>query len=110
MKKKFIIIVSTNWCGEDNNFSAIADDESELWNLADELAYNNFSDFGGVNAIAEELFGTDDPTDEQLEEIYKVETEYYSSEIEEWDEEQHGEFESYELVYGSLKDIDCDSK
>lgn len=110
MKKKFIIKVDTNWCGEDNSFAAIAEKESELYDITDELSFSNFSDFGGITAIAEELFGTDDPSDEQLEEIYKVETEYYSSEIEEWDEEQHGEFESYELVYGSLKDIDCDSE
>ena len=37
--KKFKINVHTNWCGEDNDFGAIADNELELQDIAQSLAY-----------------------------------------------------------------------
>lgn len=105
MKKKFIIEVSTAWCGEDNQFGAFAESEAELYDIADTLAFDNFSDFNGREAIAEELFSEvsyDDLTDEQIEEIDCVETEYYYSNIREVEDDNDAEFfDNLEIVYGN---------
>ena len=54
--KRFLLEVSTNWCGEDNTYSAYAETEQELVDILSEKAYENFSDFGGFDMILEELF------------------------------------------------------
>lgn len=41
--KRFLIHVSTYWCGMDDTFRAVAESEMELWDLAEQLAYDNFS-------------------------------------------------------------------
>lgn len=41
--KRFLIHVSTYWCGMDNTFRAEAESELELYEIADQLAYENFS-------------------------------------------------------------------
>ena len=102
--KKFIIEVSTAWCGEDNQFGAFAESEAELYDIADALAFDNFSDFSGREAIAEELFSVsyDDLTDEQIEEIDCVEAEYYYSNIREVEDDNDAElFDNLEIVYGN---------
>lgn len=40
--KRFLIHVSTYWCGMDNTFRAEAESELELDEIADQLAYDNF--------------------------------------------------------------------
>lgn len=40
--KRFLIHVSTHWCGEEDTFRAVAESESDLWDLAEQLAYDNF--------------------------------------------------------------------
>lgn len=56
--KRFLIHVSTYWCGMDNTFRAEAESELELDEIADQLAYDNFTieeleEYGG------EIYGKD---------------------------------------------------
>ncbi len=39
---RYLIHVSTNWCGMDDTFRATANSEEELWDIAEELAYDVF--------------------------------------------------------------------
>lgn len=52
--KRFLIHVSTYWCGMDSTFRAVAESEIELWDLAEQLAYDNFQSYGCESDIAEE--------------------------------------------------------
>ena len=40
--KKFIITVSTDWCGEENSYRIEAESEYDIEDLADEIAYDNW--------------------------------------------------------------------
>lgn len=51
--KRFLIHVSTYWCGMDDTFRAVAESEMELWDLAEQLAYDNFQSYSCENDIAE---------------------------------------------------------
>lgn len=42
---RFLIHVSTNWCGMDDTVRAIADNEEDLYDLAEQLAYDNFESY-----------------------------------------------------------------
>ena len=50
--KRFLIHVSTYWCGMDDTFRAVAESEMELWDLAEQLAYDNFQSYSCENDIA----------------------------------------------------------
>lgn len=52
--KRFIITVTTNWRGMDQEYAAVAKDASDLDDIAEELAYDNFSKFDLWNQIARE--------------------------------------------------------
>lgn len=52
--KRFLIHVSTYWCGMDATFRAVAESEMDLWDLAEQLAYDNFQSYGCESDIAEE--------------------------------------------------------
>lgn len=101
--KRFLIHVDTNWCGEEDTFRAVAESEIELWDIAEQLAYDNFYSFGHDQDIAEEEgYDPDEMTDEDWDELWEKtsECDYYSSYIEEFmgDEE---EWESYSgEIYG----------
>lgn len=56
--KRFLIHVSTYWCGMDNTFRAEAESELELDEIADQLAYDNFQSYGCEADIAEEVIHT----------------------------------------------------
>jgi len=106
--KKFLIHLETNWCGEWQDYVAIAESETELEGLAGRLAYENFESFDGFNAILGELFGgpdedTGEYTDEQIEEAEADEESYYSYEITEFSgtEEEWG---WYRLIYDCRED------
>lgn len=91
--KRFIIHVSTNWCGMDQEYPALAEREIDLWDLAEELAYQNFTNFGLWEDIAEEHgYDTSEMTDEDWDELQSSvdDCEYYSSHVEEFtgDEEE----------------------
>ena len=105
---KYIIHIETAWCGEYNDYTAIAEDEVDLLNLAEELAYQNFADFSGFNQILEDLFQDqleegEDYTDEMISIAENEEHDYYSSTISLF-EGTDEEWEYYDLVYdASLK-------
>lgn len=67
--KRFPIHVDTNWCGEEDTFRAVAESEIELWDIAEQLAYDNFYSFGHDQDIAEEEgYDPDEMTDEEWNE------------------------------------------
>ena len=107
--KRFLINTYTNWCGEELEFSAIAESDSdpELCAKAQEAAYSSFSDFGGLKSILENMFPYDeDYTDEQLEEASEQEDEYYGYTIKEWDETRNEEeWDWYELIYDANEKV-----
>lgn len=43
--KRYLIHVTTNWCGMDQDYPAIAKDESDLDEIASDLALDNFNGF-----------------------------------------------------------------
>jgi len=92
---RFLIHVTTEWCGMDQDYAAIANDEKELESTAELLAYDNFNDFDLLEQIME-----DNNIDEDA--AIEIEHDYYGYSIEEWDEslpeEQWG---WYELIYDS---------
>ncbi len=51
--KRFLIHVSTYWCGMDNTFRAEAESELELYEIAEQLAYDNFQSYGCEADIAD---------------------------------------------------------
>ena len=103
--KKVILRVETNWCGESQEYAAIICDEciDDFYTRANELAYENFCDFGGFEAMMEENFEKENEDDEwspeQLQEGYELESSYYSYDVEDYDENSHGEWDWYDLVY-----------
>lgn len=102
MKKKFIIDVSTNWCGEENSYAAYAESIYELDSIGACLAYDNFAEFEGFEAVKAELFPEieENYTDEQEIEAAEVEADYYSYTIREVEtEDEISEFAYLDLVY-----------
>lgn len=94
---RFLIHVSTNWCGMDQTYRAEADSEMELWDIAEQLAYENFQDYGCDDYIAEEYgYDPEDMTEEDWDELWgqTEECDYYSSHIEEFDGDDK-EWEEY---------------
>lgn len=86
--RRFLIHVSTNWCGMDQDYPAIAEHESDLWDLAEELAYENFTNFGLWDDIAEEHgYSPSEMTDEEWDNLQSSvdDTDYYSSYVEEFE-------------------------
>ena len=93
--KRFLIHVSTHWCGEEDTFRAVAESESDLWDLAEQLAYDNFYSYGHDQDIAEEEgYDPDEMTDEDWDE-----TAYYSFSIEECEDDEEWNEYSGE-IYG----------
>ena len=64
--RKVILHLYTNWCGEDQDYTAIICDEceSDFENEAQRLAYENFQDFDGFNQMMKDEFGEPDEDDE----------------------------------------------
>lgn len=66
--KRFLIHVSTYWCGMDDTFRAVAESEMDLWDLAEQLAYDNFQSYDFTieecddewNEYSGEILGQDD--------------------------------------------------
>ena len=100
--KRFLIHVDTNWCGEEDTFRAVAESEIELWDIAEQLAYDNFYSFGHDQDIAEdEGYDPDEMTDEDWDEMWSRidETAYYSFSIEECEDDDEWNEYSGE-IYG----------
>ena len=100
--KRYLIHVSTNWCGMDNSYSLETDSEiDELYDDVQMVAYENFQSFGCDEYVMEELFpgvSSEDYTDEMWDIYNDSETEYYSYNIEEF-EGSDEEFNDYERIW-----------
>lgn len=80
--KRFLIHVSTYWCGMDNTFRAEAESELELDEIADQLAYDNFQSYGCEADIAEEEgYDPDEMEDSDWDKLWETvdESQYYVS-------------------------------
>lgn len=85
--KRFLIHVSTEWCGMDDTFRAMAENDYELEEIADQLAYENFQSYSCERDIAEEFgYDPDDMEDEDWDKLWEQtsESDYYSHTIEEF--------------------------
>lgn len=102
---KYIIHCDTAWCGVYENYSALAESEIELDDIAQDLAYSLFAEEDGWELVAEEYgYDTDTMTEEEWDNLYENtdESSYYGYEIELVDEsnsDQLKEWRSYNLVY-----------
>lgn len=105
-KKRFIIHCTTDWCGMDNDYPALADTEGYLYEFADDLAIDNILKYIDKFEIAEEedIYEDDyDNYDDYLEAVDNVDiSKYVRSTIEpftgtdeEWNElvKENGCFE-----------------
>lgn len=95
--KRFLIHVSTNWCGMDDTYRAEAESEMELWDVAEQLAYNNFQSYDCDLYVAEDNgYDPDEMSDEDWDKLWENidESAYYSSYIEEFEGDE-GEWEDY---------------
>lgn len=98
--KKFIITCDTNWCGTESRFRALAESELDLEDLAEELAYDNYSNFFDAQDILEDLgYDIDDLSEDEIESILDSinESDYYDWKIEECDDDE--EWNSFEDDY-----------
>lgn len=99
--KRFLIHVSTYWCGMDNTFRAEAESELELYEIADQLAYDNFQSYGCEADIAEEEgYDPDEMEDSDWDKLWETvdESQYYSFTIEEFE----GDDEEWEEYGGEI--------
>lgn len=86
--KRFLIHVSTNWCRMDNTFRAMAESELDLYDIAQDLAYDNFQSYGCEADIAEEEgYDPDEMEDSDWDKLWETvdESQYYSLSIEEFE-------------------------
>ena len=97
--KRFLITVDTNWVGMDNTYKATAENESDLHDVAELAAYENFQSFGCDGYVMEELFPEfeGEYTDEMWDKYNEVEGEYYGYYIREF-EGSDEEFNEYEKI------------
>ena len=99
--KRYLIHVDTNWCGMNNSYAIEIDSETEdLHDIAQELAYDNFTSFGCDLYVMEELFpevSDGNYTDEMWDTYNEVEGNYYSYIIGEF-EGSDEEFDEYEKI------------
>ena len=93
--KHFLIHCSTAWCGMDDTFRAVAKKEEDLWELADQLAYENFNSYGGTDLILEDYYDTENMSEDEIETILEdvEESDYYYASIEECEDDE--EWNSY---------------
>ena len=70
--KRWLITCDTSWCGTETIYSAIANTQEELIDIAEELSYENFNDLGGgFNSVLEEIEGIGPKTIKELLTIFK---------------------------------------
>jgi hypothetical protein len=91
--KRYLIHCQTAWCGCYEDYAAEAENEFDLDDTAEELAYNTFVDYGCEEDMIEDAgFDPDTITDEERESI--DEAAYYWYDIEEFEGSEE-EWESY---------------
>ena len=102
--KKFLIKCDTNWCGEDVTYRAEANSEEELYDIAEQLAYENFESYDRWYDIAQDQeYDPDEMTDKEWDDLYNNvdESEYYNYVIEPFEGDDE-EWEQYgEEIYNS---------
>ena len=100
--KRYLVHVSTAWCGMDNSYALETDSEiDELLDDIQTVAYDNFQSFGCDEYVMEELFpgiSSEDYTDEMLDAYNDAESEYYFFNIEDF-EGSDEEFNEYEKLW-----------
>jgi hypothetical protein len=105
---RFLIHVTTAWCGMDQDYAAIANNEEELEDIAQNAAYDNFADFDCLEQAIEDEYpdvDSDDITDEMKDVVIEKERDYYGYSIEPWDEERpEEEWGWYELRWDLIGD------
>lgn len=85
--QRFIITVDANWCGMDREYAALAECESALDDIAEQLAFDNFNDNGCWEDIAEEEgYDPSEMSDEDWDTLQSRidESAYYSYHIDEF--------------------------
>lgn len=98
---RYLIHVSTNWCGMDNVFRAIAESEDDLHDIAQELAYDNFESYNLWEEIArEEGYDLDEMTEADWDRLYEEidDSNYYDYKIEEF----NGDDEEWDRYIGEV--------
>ena len=101
--KRFLIHVTTAWCGMDSTFRAIAGNECDLYDTAQDLAYENFQSYDCKYDIAEEEgYDPDEMEDSDWDKLWETvdESQYYDYIIEEFKRDDK-EWDSYEdeIIY-----------
>lgn len=97
--RKFLINVSTNWCGTDATYRAVAEYAEDLEDLAQELAIENLETYDYENLIAEDNgYDPDEMNDHDWDELWRntSESEYCDYSIEEFE----GSDEEWDNGYG----------
>lgn len=85
--KRFLIHVETEWVGTEEIYRAEAESREDLYEIAEQLALENFLACGFEETIAEEHnYDPDMMTDSDWDELWDIvdESEYYSWTIEEF--------------------------
>lgn len=85
--KRFLIHVETEWVGTDETYRAEAESREDLYEIAEQLALENFLACGFEETIAEEHnYDPDMMTDSDWDKLWDIvdESEYYSWTIEEF--------------------------
>lgn len=98
---RYLIHVSTNWCGMDDVFRAIAESEDDLHDMAQELAYDNFESYNLWEEIArEEGYDLDEMTEADWDRLYEEidDSNYYDYKIEEF----NGDDEEWDRYIGEV--------
>lgn len=104
--KRFIIKVSTNWCGMNASYRAVANDGDDLCEFAQDLAYDNFESYDGASLMAEsEGYDPEDMKEHDWNRLYEDvdESDYYSYYIEAFE----GTDEEWEEIGGEIYGEEC---
>ena len=100
--KKFIITCDTEWCGTESRFRALAESELELEDLAEELAFDNYSSFFDTQDLLEDLgYDIDDLSEDEIESILNniSEADYYDWKIEECEDDEEWDSFGDDYIY-----------
>jgi len=99
--KKYIMVASTSWCGEEETFGIITKGINDLENLCQMYAYENYIDGTGFEGVLEDMFPDVEDgeyTTKQIDEAEEAEEGYFSYTIEEFDKDEHFNFNWYETI------------
>lgn len=102
-KKRFLIHCDTAWCGTYDTFRAVAEKEEDLWELADQLAYENFISHGGTSDILEDLgYNIEELSEEEIGDILEKidESDYYYASVEECEDDEEWNSYNNEIIGG----------